>query len=295
MLSVSHNVFPFNSTYFLILLIVVVTLLIAALKAFFTHIANQYVQRNKALLFSNSVSLASKCKTCGQALESKLLTYCEYIDDLGISRVYNCSSSIVSSASNNPTKYLIKYSDIEYSTQCLEKIDFCIDFMHSIKDFHTDMDNLGQDIHRQLPLLVKLFVTREKTPYTISDVNYRLSKTSCPTFRFSYVSAAGKSQRSYSILVTSNVLEAVESEVSAKISKSGHSSTQRLAMTNDLREAIKKRDNYTCCICGNSVFKEPNLLLEVDHIIPISKGGKTEASNLQTLCWRCNRKKSNKM
>ena len=79
-----------------------------------------------------------------------------------------------------------------------------------------------------------------------------------------------------------------------KVNKKGYSKTQRSAMTNDLREAIKKRDNYTCCICGNSVFNEPNLLLEVDHIISISKGGKTEASNLQTLCWRCNREKSNK-
>ncbi|MCM1180947.1 MAG: HNH endonuclease [Clostridium sp.] len=66
-------------------------------------------------------------------------------------------------------------------------------------------------------------------------------------------------------------------------------------MTNDLREAIKKRDNYTCCLCGNSVYNEPNLLLEVDHIVPISKGGKTEAGNLQTLCWRCNRKKSDNL
>ena len=71
--------------------------------------------------------------------------------------------------------------------------------------------------------------------------------------------------------------------------KKGHSKKQRAAMTQDLREAIKKRDNYTCCKCGNSVFKEPNLLLEVDHIIPVSKGGLTVESNLQTLCWRCNR------
>ena len=44
----------------------------------------------------------------------------------------------------------------------------------------------------------------------------------------------------------------------------------------------------------NMAIEEPNLLLEVDHIVPVSKGGKTEADNLQTLCWRCNRSKSNK-
>jgi 5-methylcytosine-specific restriction endonuclease McrA len=34
--------------------------------------------------------------------------------------------------------------------------------------------------------------------------------------------------------------------------------------------------------------------LEVDHIKPISKGGKTVLNNLQTLCMDCNRGKSNK-
>ena len=34
---------------------------------------------------------------------------------------------------------------------------------------------------------------------------------------------------------------------------------------------------------------------EIDHIIPVSKGGLTTEDNLQTLCWRCNRSKGNKM
>ena len=70
---------------------------------------------------------------------------------------------------------------------------------------------------------------------------------------------------------------------------------QRALMTSKLREQIKKRDNYTCCKCGNSIEKEPNLLLEIDHIIPISKNGLTTESNLQTLCWKCNRKKGSKL
>ncbi len=69
---------------------------------------------------------------------------------------------------------------------------------------------------------------------------------------------------------------------------------QRSLMTQKLREQIKQRDNYMCQICGNSVSIEPNLLLEIDHIIPISKGGITEETNLQTLCWKCNRKKGGK-
>ena len=62
-----------------------------------------------------------------------------------------------------------------------------------------------------------------------------------------------------------------------------------------LRCYILERDNYTCKLCGNSTKLEPNLLLEIDYIIPISKGGMTELNNLQTLCWRCNRVKGAKV
>ena len=66
-------------------------------------------------------------------------------------------------------------------------------------------------------------------------------------------------------------------------------------MTNNLREQIKRRDGYKCVCCGASLEDEPHLLLEIDRIIPVSKGGKTLPENLQTLCWRCNRSKSDKL
>jgi 5-methylcytosine-specific restriction endonuclease McrA len=80
-----------------------------------------------------------------------------------------------------------------------------------------------------------------------------------------------------------------------KLTASAFTKEQRALMTNKLREFIKSRDDFTCCNCGNSTYIEPNLLLEIDHIIPVSKGGYTVEENLQTLCWKCNRAKSNKI
>ena len=61
---------------------------------------------------------------------------------------------------------------------------------------------------------------------------------------------------------------------------------QRSLMTDKLRYKIMKRDNFRCVICGAS--QKDGVKLHVDHIIPVSKGGKTIESNLRTLCDRCN-------
>lgn len=68
---------------------------------------------------------------------------------------------------------------------------------------------------------------------------------------------------------------------------------QRNLMTPKLREQIAKRDNYTCQLCGK--YMPDGVGLQIDHIKPISKGGKTIISNLQVLCSKCNSKKSNKV
>lgn len=72
-----------------------------------------------------------------------------------------------------------------------------------------------------------------------------------------------------------------------------HSKNQRKLMTRPLREEIMRRDRYTCQICGKYMPDEVGL--QIDHIIPVSKGGKTIPSNLQVLCDKCNRKKSAKL
>lgn len=59
-----------------------------------------------------------------------------------------------------------------------------------------------------------------------------------------------------------------------------------------LRYLVLKRDNFKCVICGRSPAKDPKIELQVDHIIPWSKGGETTVENLRTLCSECNLGKS---
>lgn len=68
---------------------------------------------------------------------------------------------------------------------------------------------------------------------------------------------------------------------------------ERSLMSDSLRYDVLRRDNFQCCICGAT--RKDGARLHVDHIIPVSKGGKTTMSNLQTLCERCNLGKSNKL
>lgn len=65
------------------------------------------------------------------------------------------------------------------------------------------------------------------------------------------------------------------------------SKVERAKVSNKMRFAVYKRDGYRCQKCGRKTDD-----LEIDHIFPISKGGKTEFNNLQTLCHDCNMKKS---
>lgn len=72
-----------------------------------------------------------------------------------------------------------------------------------------------------------------------------------------------------------------------------HAREQRRLMTKQLRQEIAARDNYTCRYCGK--YMPDGVGLQIDHIIPVAKGGKSIPSNLQVLCSKCNGAKSSKI
>ena len=62
----------------------------------------------------------------------------------------------------------------------------------------------------------------------------------------------------------------------------------RTPISKGTRFTIFKRDDFTCQYCG---AKPPEVVLEVDHIHPVSKGGGSGENNLITACFDCNRGK----
>ena len=209
--------------------------------------------------------------------------------------VHNCSLQVVRNASAAPIKYLTKYFDIKATEPTL-----------------CDVEQLGESISRLEDAVANLkrretaitgsfsppaFILKHYSDEFMSQVGVTLSPVSVPypTYTFQYVSAGGNSSQQSTIRLDSPTIDALIGSLSEKIRFSKSAAGQRALMTAKLREFIKRRDNFTCKNCSVSVVREPNLLLEVDHILPVSRGGLSTIENLQTLCWRCNRTKSNKV
>lgn len=57
-----------------------------------------------------------------------------------------------------------------------------------------------------------------------------------------------------------------------------------------LRYKVFERDKFRCLACGR--IASDGLTIEVDHIVAVAKGGDDSMSNLRTLCFDCNRGKS---
>lgn len=68
--------------------------------------------------------------------------------------------------------------------------------------------------------------------------------------------------------------------------------TRRKPMTKGVRFEVFKRDQFTCAYCGSH---PPAVILHVDHILPVAKGGGNDIDNLITACADCNQGKSSRL
>ena len=213
------------------------------------------------------------------------------------SRVHNCSSTVLSNARNQPIKYLCKYFDIKVTKSFLSDIEEVLNSFAAAEQgkalLFRERNEIILSIKNQVPKLI-FFAKKERLGRNLGLEVVDLSDLYFPVYTFQYISPGGNSSADLKIKLDVKNLESLARYMWGTLSYRNTVKGQRALMTARLREEVKKRDFHTCQMCGLSINHEPNLLLEIDHIIPVSKGGITCLENLQTLCWKCNRSKGAK-
>ena len=208
--------------------------------------------------------------------------------------VHNGSLQVVRNASVDPIKYLIKYFDIEATEEKLADIESLGESISRLENAISNLEDRETSISTSMA--PPKFILKHYLAEFRSHLGLSVPKISVPypEYVFQYVSAGGNSSQESRVRLNSPTIDALIEALSDKIKFKKSAAGQRSLMTARFREFIKSRDSYTCLYCGVSTQDEAHLLLEVDHIVPVSKGGLSLEDNLQTLCWKCNRTKSNK-
>ena len=212
--------------------------------------------------------------------------------------VFECSRAICDNARKAPFKYVCKYFGVAADEPTLEAFEKILNNFEAAEDgkkaLQKERDSIISGVQSEIPSLI-LKLSPQKLSAKLGFDPIDLEAIKYPQYIFKYISSGGNASTQCAVTMDIPNLNEFILFLSEKIRFKKSAAGQRALMTSRLRQQIKQRDNFTCKHCGVSLEQEPHLLLEIDHIVPISRGGLTEESNLQTLCWRCNRSKGAKI
>ena len=208
------------------------------------------------------------------------------------------SAAVFASAENNPLEYVVKnfYPNKKMYPEQIQKLRVLVEELETLREAKQIIENYKVEYQQYLGDVPEYIMAEDEAGF-YSRLGFANIDESTLTveYKFAYTSGGGMAQRSFTVPMTEETIVELIGVLESKLTATAFAKQQRALMTKKLREFIKNRDNFTCCKCGNSTHVEPNLLLEIDHVIPVAKGGPTEEGNLQTLCWKCNRSKGDKL
>lgn len=197
------------------------------------------------------------------------LIYQFHLDTLGVRR-------IIKNRNNNISKEIDYKSKVDLTNDKLGNFDVSIEDLNEEKLRNIEsivFNDLIEKVNTDFYAEVHLYLTRGRIHRVVDEKKELFDLNEIIDVLKSIDSSKVKDGRRFYSREVWNSIERVE----------------RAKVSNELRQEIFERDGYTCVNCG-STEKES---LEIDHIKPISKGGKTEPDNLQTLCHDCNIRKGN--
>jgi len=232
-------------------------------------------------------------RTTRNAVEMKRITDNELINDL------LHVAKIIESSKVTSTQY---YKEGKFSAPTiLERFGSWSKFIEKAGLERTDFIKLitNNELFEELE---RIWILLGKQP-TTTDMKKGISKYSLDTYmrRFGgwrnsliafveYINSNDNEEKE-DCTIERNISEKKEICIKNEYKKYLKRTTRNINLK--LRFRVLQRDNFKCCFCGSSPAKDPNIELNVDHIVPWTNGGETIIDNLQTLCSKCNLGKSN--
>ena len=219
---------------------------------------------------------------------------------LSHAHVKNSTLTVYKNAQLDPYRYIVKYffaqrTINEETVQILEQILQKYDTIKKTEEILRSEYNEIMDFI-DAKMYVGAYIFKKMTMKQLgSNTLPKFEKNYFLVYSFKYTSPAKRNNYSFDITLTEKKLQKLAEYLSQQIAYRKSAQFQRQLMTPKLRRFILRRDNYECQKCHVSRRDEKHLLLEVDHIVPVSKGGITTEQNLRALCWRCNRAKSDRL
>ncbi len=194
----------------------------------------------------------------------------------------------------NPSTYFMAVieNEIKYYDDLINKIESNQMLFMDYSENYTKLKSVAtKEIAHKYKMPLFVYKTIEKSIFRKMKLNPRRNTEF--TIRVTYVSPKGKNAyqhaSKYNLAEAKNFIYLVHMQLERKKTKQ----YQRTIMSDNLRYQVLHRDGFKCQLCG--VSAKDGAKLHVDHITPVSKGGKTEISNLRTLCDRCNLGKRDKI
>ena len=114
--------------------------------------SNWRISKNSKQYFRQNKEICEKIKKEGDVLLKNHSSYLDNINHFNLNRIVRCSNSVVSGSSQDPIKYILKYSDIDTSLKDAEKLEFVSKYIVDYKSFLADIDDASDVIKKELPL-----------------------------------------------------------------------------------------------------------------------------------------------
>jgi hypothetical protein len=220
--------------------------------------------------------------------------------ELTTGNVRNSTLTVYKNSQLDVYKYIVKYffKNTKIDESSMQIIEAILQKYNTINQTHEILTDEYNELmeYVQKHMYRGAYIFKSMTMKKLGSRKLpKFEKNYYMWYAFNYTSPTNRKSYSNSIVLNEERLEDFAEFLNNLIAYRKSAKFQRQLMTPRLRESILVRDKHTCRSCDISTQKEAHLLLEVDHIIPIAKGGITIETNLQTLCWKCNRTKGAKV